>query len=158
MSTVLARRVISTPVRTPKQTWEKIIEIIAPDPQSAARNDLSAAEGVACSAIAAEATKEAAIVVWGSGPRIRVYCVFDDDAITQDGINEEALPSSPTEGDWQVSIPCLPEDEKWSKANLAGISTRISARSMDEDVQDEEPTAKASTPAMSINLEEFKKS
>ena len=102
--------------------------------------------GVACSSIASEATKDAAIVVWGGGPRVRVYCVFDEDAITQDDVNEDALPKSPTEGDWKMSIPCLPEDVVWSTAKLASVSTRISARSMDEDVADEEPKADVAAP------------
>lgn len=39
MSTVLARRVASSPIRTAAQTWAKIVEIIAPDPQSPARRN-----------------------------------------------------------------------------------------------------------------------
>ena len=92
------------------------------------------------------------MVVWGGGPRMRVYCLFDEDAITQDDVNEDPLPKSPTEGDWKMSIPCLPEDVAWSKAKLASVTTRITARSMDEDVADEEPKA------ASINLAEFMKS
>ena len=69
MSTVLARRVASSPVRTAAQTWAKIVEIIAPDPQSTARKELAKAAGVACASISSEATKDAAIVVWGGGPR-----------------------------------------------------------------------------------------
>ena len=54
--------------------------------------------GTACASIASEAPKEAPIVIWGGGPRVRVYCVFDEDAITQDGVNEDALPKSPDRG------------------------------------------------------------
>ena len=155
MSTVLARRVASTPVRTALQTWEKIVEIIAPDPNSPARAELAKATGVACSSISSEATKEAAIVIWGGGPRVRAYCVFDEDAITQEDINEDALPKSPTDGDWKMSIPCLPEDVKWSAANLG--SGRISARSMDEDVEDDVAKTDAAVASISLNLSEFLK-
>src|SRR5690349_22714321 len=48
-------------------------------PQSAAREELACAAGVACAAIASEATKDAAFVVWGGGPRVRIYNVFDED-------------------------------------------------------------------------------
>jgi hypothetical protein len=157
VSTVLARRIASTPLRTTTQTWDKIVEIIAPNPNSAARAELATAAGVACSSISSEAMKEAAIVLWGGGgPRVRVYCLFDDKAITQEDVNEDALPQSPTEGDWKMSIPCLPEDVKWSVANLG--SGRISARSMDEDVDDEVAKTDAATAPMSINLAEFLKS
>jgi hypothetical protein len=156
MSTVLARRVASTPVRTAAQTWAKIVDMIAPDPNSPARHELAKAAGIACSSISSEATKDAAIVIWGSGPRVRVYCVFDEDAITQENVNEDALPKSPTDGDWKMSIPCLPEDVKWSAANPG--SERISARSMDEDVDDEVAKADSATASMSLNVEEFFKS
>ena len=158
MSTVIGRRVASTPTRTAAQTWAKIVELVAPDPDSPQRKELALAAGVACSSISSEATKDAAIVVWGGGPRVRVYCLFDEDAITQDDVNEEPLPKSPTEGDWKMSIPCLPEDVAWSKAKLASVTSRICARSMDEDVKDEEPKAAVAASSMSINLAEFLKS
>lgn len=157
MSTVLARRVASTPVRTAADTWARIVEIIAPDPNSPARKELAQVAGTVCASIASEAPKEAPIVVWGGGPRVRVYCVFDEDAITQDGINEDALPKSPTEGDWRMSIPFSVEDVAWSGASLAAASSRVSARSVDDEVADEEPR-EAAAAALSINLGEFLKS
>jgi len=157
MSTVLARRVASTPVRTASQTWSKITEILAPDPASAVHAELRKAAGVACASISSEATRDAAIIVWGAGPRVRVYCVFDDDAITGEDVSEDALPRSPTDGDWRMSIPCLPEDVPWSSNRLASVSTRISARAMDEDVEDEETAAKAAAPPLTVNLAEFLK-
>jgi hypothetical protein len=158
MSTVMARRVASTPVRTAVQTWAKVVEIIAPDPQSAAREELARAAGVACAAIASEATKDAAFVVWGEGPRLRIYNVFDEDAITGDGLNEDPVSQAPTEGNWRLSIPCQPDDVAWSSAELASVSKRISVRALDEDVEDgaDEPRARAST--LGINLREFMKS
>lgn len=157
MSNVLARRVASTPTRSAAQTWDKIIAILAPDPKTGAHRELVKASGVACASISSEATKDAAIVVWGGGPRVRVYCVFDEDAITGDGVNEEVLPKSPTEGDWRMSIPCPPEDMKWSNAKLAAVSTRISARSLEDDIDDEESEPASSARSLSINVEEFLK-
>jgi cellulase/cellobiase CelA1 len=157
MSSLFARRVASAPVRTAVQTWARIVEIVAPNPENPAREELAKVLGTACASIASEAPKEAPIVIWGGGPRVRVYCVFDEDAITQDGINEDALPKSPTEGDWRMSIPFLADDVAWSAASLAAASSRVSARSVDDDVADEEPLA-ASTMPLSINLAEFLKS
>jgi hypothetical protein len=161
MSGVIARRVASTPVRSAAQTWAKITELLAPDPNSPARKDLAAAAGVACSSISSEATGDAAIIVWGNGPRVRVYSVFNEDAITGDGVNEDSLPKTPTEGDWKMSIPCLPEDVQWSGASLAAASERITARSMDEDVDDDDKDkadSGAAKSAVGINLAEFMKS
>ena len=157
MSTVVARRVASTPTRTAALTWDKIVELLAPDPKSEARKELTKAAGVACASISSEATKDAAIVVWGGGPRVRVYCVFDEDAITGDGVSEGALAKSPTEGDWKMSIPCPPEDVKWSNDKLAAVSTRISARSLEDDVDAEESKSEAAARSFSINAEEFLK-
>lgn len=158
MSTVVARKVASTPTRTAAQTWDKIVDILAPDPKSEARKELAKAAGVACASISSEATRDAAIVVWDGGPRVRVYCVFDEDAVTGDGVSEGALPRSATEGDWKMSIPCPPEDVKWSNAKLASVSTRISARSLEDDVdEDHESASESSARSLSINAEEFLK-
>jgi hypothetical protein len=89
---------------------------------------------------------------------VRVYCVFDEDAITQDGLNEDALPKSPAQGDWRMSIPFLPDDVAWSSASLAAASSRISARSVDDEVEDEEADTAAAKSSLSINLAEFLKS
>lgn len=158
MSTVMARRVAATPIRSAAETWEKIVEVLAPEPESVARKELVKAEGVACASISSEATKDAPIVVWGGGPRVRVYCVFDEDAVTGDGVNEGALPGSPTKGDWKMSIPCPPEDVAWSNHKLATFSSRISARSLEEDVADDQSEESAGSVSSAINLDEFLKS
>lgn len=156
MSTLVARRVASMPSRTAAQTWEKIVQILAADPRSPAREELAEAAGVACSSISSEAIKEAPIVVWCGGPRVRVYGVFDEDAITGDGVNEDALSKSPTEGDWRMSIPCPPEDVQWSNGKLSAVTKRISARSLDDDIADESDSASAAR-SLTINAEEFLK-
>lgn len=156
MSTVMARRIASTPKRTAAQTWDKIMEILAPDPASDARRELEKATGVACAAIASEATKESAIVVWGGGPRVRVYCVFDEDAVTGDGVSEDALPKSPTQDGWRMSMPCLPEDVRWCSDKLSAVSEHITARSLEDTVDDE--AAQAAAPrTLSISTREFLK-
>jgi len=158
MSTVVARRVASTPVRSATETWTKITEILAPDENSAARAELCRVAGVACSSIASEATSDAAIVVWGAGPRVRVYCLFDEAAITREDVNEDALAWSATDGDWKMSIPCLPEDVGWSSKQLASNSTRVTARSVDEDVTGGGSESATTATALSINAAEFLKS
>lgn len=158
MSTVVARRVVATPVRDATQTWDTICVLLAPDASSDARKELVKASGVACAAIASEATRDAAIVVWGGGLRVRVYCLFDDDAVTGDDKNEDALPTSAVQGDWKMSIPCLTEDVAWSQRKLSGSCTRVLARSMDDDIEDAAKTDAANTAGFSINMAEFLKS
>ena len=155
MSTVIARRVAASPARTAAGTWEKIVEILAPDDK--ARKELALAAGVVCSAIASEATKDDAIVVWGGGARVRIYNLFYEDAITGDGANEDGLMASPCDGDWKMSIPCPPEDLTWSSAQLLG-SNRITARAQGEDVPDDKKQVAQPNAPLAINLEEFMKS
>lgn len=157
MTTVISRRVASTPARTASDTWRRIVEILAPDSKSAARTELESIAGVACSSIASEALKDDAVVVQGAGPRVRVYCVFGDDAVSGDNVDEDALAKSPTGGDWSLSLPCNADDLTWSQAALAQLSSRITARS----VGDEVPERSAGTQAAmerTINLDEFRRS
>lgn len=160
MSTVFARRVTSTPVRTAAQTWDIIAALLAPDPASAERKEIARVAGVACSAIASEAIKDAPIVVWGGGPRLRVYGLFDEDAITGEDANEAALPQSPLQGDWKMSLPCPAEDVSWSNTKLAALSSRITARSVEESVKDDEAEEEVASAAKSgeLNFKEFFKS
>jgi hypothetical protein len=136
--TVIARRVVSSPVRTAAEAWGIITNILAPK-EGTARTELSKVAGVACSLIASEAPTDDAIVIWGSGPRVRVYCLFGDGAISGEDRNEDALASCPTESNWFISFPCPPEDLAWVRKELAGQSTRISARKLGDSVPEEEP-------------------
>ena len=154
MSGVVARRVASTPARSAAETWEKIIDLLAPNPKSAARTELVAAAGVACSAISSESTRDDAIVVWGAGPRVRVYCIFGEAAVTGEDVNEDALAKPPTDGDWGMSIPCPAEDLAWSQRKLASGSKRVSARAAGEAVPDE-ALESGGARSLAINVEEF---
>lgn len=154
--TVVARRVVATPVRSATDAWSTIVNLIAPKSESEARRELLRVNGIASSIIASETTKDAAIVVWGSGPRVRVYCLYDEDAIVGDSANEQALSFCPTEGDWHVSLPCLTEDLSWVQAALKKHSTKITARDMASEPSTEsagDEGAKSATAA--VDLEAF---
>lgn len=156
MSGLVSRRVASTPVRTAASTWKQIIELLAPSETSPARMELMKVRGVACSSIASEATKDSPIVLLGRGPRVRVYCVFGDDALAGDGVDESPLVTTPTDGDWAMSIPCLADDLSWCRGELASVSNRITARVVGADVGAcDGASASAET---TIDIEEFRKS
>src|SRR5262245_32139944 len=110
--TVIARRVIATPARPASAAWTVIVNIIAPDESSDARKELESISGIASDLIADEALKSAA-VVYGAGPRVRVYCLYNEDAIAGDGASESSLAFDPTNGDWRMSLPCPAEDLDW---------------------------------------------
>ena len=132
--TVIVRRIIATPGRSASEAWNVIINLLAPDTGNEARKELLNIAGVASCLIAEETMDVAAIVVFGDGPRVRIYCIYGDDAISGESANEASLPDSPMEGDWRMSLPCAPEDLGWVQATLKKHSSRITARDLTEKV------------------------
>lgn len=149
MSTVASRTFRSTPSRDALDTWIAIVGLLTKGAASPVRTELLAVGGVAASVIADQAPKDAAITVTCDGPRTRIYCLYDEDAIDGGGENEAALGYDPLKGDWRVSLPCLADDLAWVQAALKKHSTRITARALDEAVKDaggaEKPAASALT-------------
>lgn len=154
MSSVIARRIAASPARSAGETWTVIVDLLAPASSSTARAELQNVAGVVCSAISAEATRDDPIVVQGCGPRVRIYCLFGDDAVVGDDVNEDALAKTPTEGDWSLSVPCPAHDLKWCQSALASISSRVTARTMGEDAPERTSRARAED-RLAINPEEF---
>src|SRR5882724_832289 len=135
---ITARRVVATPTRSVSETWMTIIKMIAPQEDSEARKELEAVAGTASALIADEALKDAAAIIYGNGPRIRIYCLYDDEAISGDNKNENTLAAIPTEGDWKMSLPCPEEDLEWVQAALTRKSSRITARDLSQSLQQDD--------------------
>ena len=141
MSTVASRTFRSNPQRDALQTWTVIVELLTQGKTNAARTELLAVAGVAASVIAEQAPKDAAIVVTCDGPRTRIYCLYDDDAIDGADANEDVLGFDPLKGDWRVSLPCPADDLAWVRGALKKHSSRITARDLDAAVSDDESTS-----------------
>jgi hypothetical protein len=151
--TVIARVINSVPQRSADDTWTKIVSLLAPAHDSASHRELISIAGIAGSLIARESMTEP-IIVFGSGPRVRIRCLYNEDALAGDGASEAALPTNPTAGDWNMSLPCPKEDLTWISNALAKKSSRITAREMGIAVDDE--TGESSTKsAVTINKEAF---
>jgi hypothetical protein len=151
--TVLARKVNSVPARLASDTWARIVDLVAPT-NAAARAELLRVTGVAASLITRESLKDSPFVLWGDGPRVRVYCIYGEDAIEGTNANEAALPDSPAESQtWAASLPCPADDLSWVQAQLAQLSSRITARDATETIEDSSSEAAASSPT--INTEAF---
>lgn len=157
MSTVIARRIVATPIRTSSEAWAVITQLLAPGADCSARAVLERASGVACSAIASEAFKGDAAVVYGNGPRVRCYCLYDDDAVSGEDTDERALPETPTEGDWRLSIPVPEEDFEWSARAIKACAPHITVRKVGDDLPDEESTAANGRASVRVNLDRFLK-
>jgi hypothetical protein len=140
MSTVASRTFKSTPGRDALDTWTAIVDLLTKGTAGAARTELLAVGGVAASVIADQAPKDGAITVTCDGPRTRIYCLYDEDAL-DGGENEAALGYDPLKGDWKVSLPCLADDLAWVQAALKKHSDRITAREIDEAVVKEASSA-----------------
>jgi hypothetical protein len=151
-STVVSRTFRSTPHRDALVTWNAIVDMLTHGKAGEARTALLAVGGVAASVIADQAPKDAAIVVTCDGPRTRVYCLYDDDAIDGSDANEDSLGFDPLKGDWHVSLPCTAEDLDWVQAALKNQGSRISARDLAEAVT---PEAAATAKVLTLDPKGF---
>jgi hypothetical protein len=143
MTTVASRTFRSNPHRDAFQTWQAITELLTRGKSGTPRAELMAVAGVAASIIAEQAPKDHAIVVTCDGPRTRIYCTYDDDAIDGSGANEDGLGFDPLTGDWRVSLPCPKDDLAWVQAALKKHGNRVTARRPEEGVAADQDAAKA---------------
>lgn len=134
VSTVASRTFRSSPHRDAGATWSAIVDLLTQERNGEARTELMAVAGVAASVIADQAPKDAAMVVTCDGPRTRIYCLYDEDAVEGFDANEDALGFDPLKGDWAVSLPCLKDDLAWVQSTLKKRSIRITARNLDAKV------------------------
>ena len=128
MNTVASRTFRSTPQRDAHETWTAIVGLLTQGRAGAARTELLAVAGIAASIIADQAPRDAAIIVTCEGPRTRIYCLYDDNAIDGSDAHEDSLGFNPLNGDWRMSLPCLADDLAWVEGALKKYSTRITAR------------------------------
>ena len=137
MATVVRRTFVSSPQRDTHQTWCAITELLTRSNHAEVRDEFDAVSGVAASIIAERTPADVPIVVTCDGPRTRIYCLYDNDAIDGSDANEDALAFDPLNGDWQISLPCSAEDLDWVQAELKKHSDRITARGAEESVTKE---------------------
>lgn len=145
MSTVASRTFKSTPERDAARTWAAIVDLLTQGKTGDSRAELLAVAGVAASVIADQAPKNAAITVTCDGPRTRIYCLYDDDAVEGSDANEDALGFDPLKGDWRVSLPCLADDLTWVQSALKKHSARITARDLGATVSSANETTGSQT-------------
>lgn len=152
--TVVARKVRATPERSSSKAWEVIVDLIAPS-ESEARRELVNIAGIASSLVSDEVFESDPGIVWGAGPRVRIYCLYNEDAITGDDANEAKLSFVPTEGDWKMSLPCKKEDIEWVNKALEKKSKRVTARERGSSIGEENYTQSNFSKDLEINVEEF---
>lgn len=155
MSTVASRTFRSIPQRDAYQTWTAIVDLLTRGQQGTARTELLAVSGVAASLIADQALRAGAIIVTCDGPRTRIYCLYDDDAIDGSDANEDTLGFDPLKGDWRVSLPCPVDDLGWVEGALKKHSTRITARDSAASAISEEKASAAGSHELMLDPKGF---
>jgi len=121
----VSRKLRATPVRSSSDTWKAITLLLAEDVSSVSHKELMSITGIASSLISSDAMKDAAVVCAGSGPQVRIYCLYGEDAITGEDANESPLQHCPTDEEWEVSMPCPTKDLDWVNRSLKEKSSRI---------------------------------
>jgi hypothetical protein len=155
MSTVASRTFTSSPKRDAGETWAAIVVLLTQGKDGPARNELLAVAGIAASTIADQAPKDQPIVVTCDGPRTRIYCIYDDDAIEGSDAKEDPLGFDPLNGDWRVSLPCANNDLTWVQGALKKYSTRITARGPNDDIAEGEATDAANVRSVIFDPKGF---
>lgn len=155
MTTVASRTIRSIPHRDAYDTWVVIVALLTQGRNGVAYTELMAVAGVASSLITDQAPRDSAIIVSCDGPRTRIYCLYDDDAIDGGDANEDKLGFDPLSGDWAVSLPCPAEELDWVSGALKKHSTRITARDSAETTTAKEEGAAAAASGLVLNMKGF---
>ncbi|CAI3793758.1 hypothetical protein GLGCALEP_00851 [Pseudomonas sp. MM221] len=159
MSTVVSRVIRSSPQRSTADTWSFIVDMLTKGEQGEKRDELLSVSGIASSIIAEQAAKDAAIVITCDGPRTRIYCLYDDEALAVGDEKEDRLGHDALKGDWAVSLPCPVDDLAWVQRALEAKSSRITARDMTQSLGSESSGSKAATDsAFTVDVDRFLKS
>ncbi len=155
MATVVSRSFRSNPYRNAEQAWIAIVDLLTNNKSGVARNELLSVSGIAASVIADQSPKTSPIIVVCDGPRTRIYCLYDDDAIEGGDENEGVLGSDALNGDWTISLPCNSEDLSWVQNALSKITKRIIARDLSSQLKEKDITNSISDTSLIIDQKGF---
>jgi hypothetical protein len=130
------RNIASIPLRSAKETWDAIIELVS-DSESKDRQQLYAAASVMESIITDQLPANVPIVFkGGGGPRVLIYCLFHEDAM-EAGLTIDKLSTNPTKGDWSATAPSEKDDVEWMNKTLTTRASRISVHDVDKPADDD---------------------
>jgi hypothetical protein len=118
------RDIASIPARSAAETWKAIISLVTSD-GTVDRGQLEAAASIMESLIADEQPASMPIVFSGSGPRVLVYLVYNEEAM-EAGLDIDPLATNPTAGDWRMTAPCEDDDVSWMNKSLKSRAPRLS--------------------------------
>lgn len=153
---VVARRFSSSPSRIPSATWEAIVNVVAVNSDDA-KTQLNSIAGIISSLIADETPLKDAITVIGNGPRLRVYCLYGDDAISDES-NESSLSFNPFDGEWEIYFPAREADLNWVTKALKEKSNHFKTYKTGDkiDAERSEENENSNFTQLTINTDKFK--
>jgi hypothetical protein len=152
MSTV-ARRFLASPARLSSDTWKAISALICQN-NSAASTEFEKVAGIASCILNDGVFADNPVVVKNEGPRLRVYCLYGEDAISGDDKNEDSLTWNPTEKEWHVFLPCVAEELDEAAKSLKAKSIKFSVYNIDKGIPDDEAASKPDgTKAESLSVD-----
>jgi len=138
MSTV-ARKFSASPARLASETWSAIAALVCGSDQKALA-EFAAVIGIGSSLLNDQLFEANPMVVISKGPRLRIYCIYGEDAISGEDANEESLSWKPTEEEWHAFLPCTEDELKEITKALKSKSNKFSAYDVDvglpEDAKD----------------------
>jgi hypothetical protein len=132
------------------------VDLIAPKTGDS-RNELLSIAGIASSLITEAIMSDSPIVVYGSGPRVRIYCLYDEDATTGSKAAESELAFVPTKDQWNMSLPSPTADLAWVAVALKAKSQRVTSRDQSDKVEETEDADQSSSQANQIDKGAFLK-
>lgn len=133
---VISRKFAACPARTAGQTWDVIVNIIT-NGEEKAKEDLNSISGIVASIISDETPKSNAIIVIGTGSRLRIYCLYGDDAIS-DEANEAALTWKLFEAEWEIHFPVEEVDLEWVTKLLKEKGSRFKTYKAGDGIKEAE--------------------
>jgi hypothetical protein len=146
------REIASIPVRSAGETWQVILHLITGS-GSVDVNTLKAASSVMESLIADEHPAAVPIVVKGHGPRLVIYCLYNEAAL-EAGKDIDGINWNPTGGSaWKMTAPSEPDDVSWMNGTLKSRAPRITVHDVaSPPADDEEDGASTSTSANALHI------
>lgn len=148
---VIARKIAATPKRTADEAWKIIVSLIS-DQSSDTKKILDSITGIVSAIIVDEVLSDTPIVITGKGPRLRIYCIYGEDALSDDNCDEEPLVQKPTEENWHMYLPCSNEDLGWVTESLKQI---INVTPYDKDKELEIEKSVQRTDSLNIDTNTF---
>lgn len=155
---IVARRFAASPARLSSDTWRVITALVCQtDAGSAA--EFAKIAGMASCLINDKMFKDAPFVVKNEGPRLKVYCIYGDDALGGEDVNEEKLTWQPTLKTWSAFLPCHVDELEEYQAEFKKISSKFfvydEQKGLDDEVEKSE--GQQICAALSVDWEAFKK-